>query len=153
MTTAIGAAVERARLVGSDVTRLLVACDTGVGAQDLNLARRAALAMGWSGVPALTVDGHGSAGLGLLDLAMSLDGVTVVAGVDASSMVPPGAGLVRDYGRPTLDEPELGVEAERHLVPRPEVDLETELGRRGRPIAGEALDLGVQRAADAAAAE
>ncbi|MFV2040262.1 MAG: hypothetical protein ACC660_08460, partial [Acidimicrobiales bacterium] len=87
--------------------RVLVACDTGVGIQALNIARRAAMELGWSTVPALTIDGQGVGDLGAVDLAARTPGVTLVAAVDVTSAVPPGAGLVRDYGRPVLDEPEI----------------------------------------------
>ncbi len=96
----------RAGVAPDAIARVLVACDTSVGAQDLNIGRRAALQAGWEHTPSLTADGHGVTGLALVSLATALPGLTVVAGVDASSMVPPGAGLVRDYGRPTLDQPE-----------------------------------------------
>ena len=106
LAAAIAGAADRAQVDGHEVDRVLVACDTAVGAQALDLARRAAVSLGWAAVPGLTVDGQGVTGLALIDLAVALPGVTVVAGVDVSSMVPPGAGLVRDYGRPTVDEPE-----------------------------------------------
>ena len=106
LAAALDALVARASIDPAEIDRVLVACDTSVGAQDLDLGRRAVAELGWSSTPALTVDGHGVTGLALVALAAELPGRTVVAGVDASSMVPPGAGLVRDYGRPTLDEPE-----------------------------------------------
>ncbi|MEM7284872.1 MAG: hypothetical protein AAF480_00840 [Actinomycetota bacterium] len=106
LAVALAGLVARAAIEPDSIDRVLVACDTSVGAQDLNLGRRAALHAGWERTPALTVDGQGVTGLALVALAAELPGTTVVAGVDASSMVPPGAGLVRDYGRPTLDEPE-----------------------------------------------
>ena len=106
LTTALRAVVERAGVEAGSIDRVLVACDTGVGAQDVNIGRRAVLQADWTTTPALTVDGHGATGVALVGLAAQLPGLTVVAGVDASSMVPPGAGLVRDYGRPTLDQPE-----------------------------------------------
>lgn len=96
----------RAGVEPEAIDRILVACDTSVGAQDLNLGRRAALGIGWERTPALTVDGQGVGGLALVGLAAQLPGLTVVAGVDASSLVPPGAGLVRDYGRPALEAPD-----------------------------------------------
>lgn len=102
---AIGGVAAQRGVSPHRIDRLLVACDTSVGAQDLNLGRRAALALGWQSVPALTVDGQGSGDLALVGLAATLPGVTVVAAVDATSVVPPGAGLVRDYGRPRLEEP------------------------------------------------
>lgn len=89
------------------VDRLLVACDEGVGAQDLNIARRVGLDLGWANVPALTLDGAGATGLSLLDMAARLPGRTVVASLDTTTMVPPGAGRVRDYGRPARAEPEV----------------------------------------------
>ncbi len=107
LATALAGAVSRLDEPTRPPDRVLVACDTGVGAQDLNLARRAVSELGWEQVPALTVDGQGTAGLGLVGLACSLPGLTLVAGVDATSAVPPGAGLVRDYGRPTMDQPEV----------------------------------------------
>lgn len=100
------------KLPPDDVALLLVACDTGVGAQDLNLGRRTAVGLGWQHLPALTVDGQGVADLGLLQLAVGMatagaprPGRVVVAAMDCTSMVPPGAGLVRDYGRPALVTP------------------------------------------------
>ena len=89
------------------VDRLLVACDESVGAQDLNIARRVALDLGWSDIPALTVDGAGATGLALVDIAARLPGRTVVASLDMTTMVPPGAGRVRDYGRPMRSTPEV----------------------------------------------
>ena len=107
LATVIEAALDQAGREPSDVARLLVACDVAVGAQDLNLARRAGLELGWLDVAGLTVDGQGVGGLASVDIAASISGVTVVAAIDVTSLVPPGAGLVRDYGRPTLAEPEL----------------------------------------------
>ena len=107
LATVIEAAVNQAGYRPRDVGRVLVACDTGVGAQDLNLARRAALELGWDEVAGITVDGQGVGDLTCVGLAASWPGVTVVAAVDVTSVVPPGAGLVRDYGRPTLSEPDL----------------------------------------------
>lgn len=106
LAAALLAVAQRAGIDGGAIDRMLVACDTSVGAQDLNVGRRAAIQAGWNRTPALTVDGHGVTGLALVGLAAALPGLTLVAGVDASSMVPPGAGLVRDYGRPTLEQPE-----------------------------------------------
>lgn len=106
LEAALRGLAHRADIDPNEIDRILVGCDTPVGAQALNVGRRAALQAGWTTTPALTVDGHGASGLALVGLAAALPGTTVVAGVDASSMVPPGAGLVRDYGRPTLDQPE-----------------------------------------------
>lgn len=106
LAAALADVTRRADIDAGAIDRILVACDTSVGAQDLNVGRRAAVEAGWNRTPALTVDGHGVTGLALVGLAAGLPGLTVVAGVDASSMVPPGAGLVRDYGRPTLEQPE-----------------------------------------------
>ncbi len=125
LEAAIAGAVARAELDVREIDRILVACDTSVGAQDLNLARRVALSLGWTTVPGLTVDGQGVSGLALVDLSVSLPGTTVVAGVDASSSVPPGAGLVRDYGRPTMVEPEhvwLERLAREHALERADLD-------------------------------
>lgn len=103
--TAMAAAVEAA---GSDLPdRVLVACDEPVGAQDHNIGRRVALELGWAKVPALTLDGHGATGLAAVALAAELPGRTLVASVDATSLIPPGAGLVRDYGRPQRSEPDI----------------------------------------------
>jgi len=107
LQTALTAVLERAGLRSADIDRVLVTCDTSVGAQDFNIARRTVLALDWGHTPALTVDGQGVGGLALIEMASSLPGRTVVASVDASSLVPPGAGQVRDYGRPACDMPEV----------------------------------------------
>lgn len=154
LTAALDALVERAGIHPADVDRVLVACDTSVGAQGLDVGRRAVLQLGWSTVPALSVDGHGVTGLALVAIAAELPGRTVVAGVDASSMVPPGAGLVRDYGRPTLDEPEhrwLNTVAARHGLDRAALDAAGDLARQGAPLTSPAIvDLapGADTAAD-----
>jgi hypothetical protein len=102
LQSAIAAAADDA---GLRIDRVLVGCDESVGAQHQNVARRVCLDLAWPEVPAMTVDGHGMTGLGLVVLASSLPGTTLVATVDATSLIPPGAGLVRDYGRPQHDEP------------------------------------------------
>jgi acetyl-CoA acetyltransferase len=125
LQTTLVAAVTRAGLEPETIDRVLVACDTTVGAQDLNIGRRAVMDLGWDAVPALTIDGQGVGGLALIDLAASLPGRTIVAGVDATSLVPPGAGQVRDYGRPTHDLPEvewLEVLATHHHLTRQDLD-------------------------------
>ena len=106
---AIDGAASQAGVDPARVRRLVLACDTLVGAQSMNLARRVALLLGWESVPAFTVDGQGVGDFAALDIAQGDRhdaGVTVVAAVDVTSTVPPGAALVRDFGRPTLDEPE-----------------------------------------------
>lgn len=105
LSRAIEAAVLQRGLDPQSVELLLVACDTAVGALDLNIGRRAALELGWTHLAALTVDGQQCGDLALAGLAASLEKVCVVAAVDLPSTVPPGAGLVRDYGRPTVVEP------------------------------------------------
>lgn len=107
LQAAVRAAVLRAGIAPETIDRVLVACDTTVGAQDLNIGRRAVLDLGWVETPAVTTDGQGVGGLALVGMAARLGGCTVVAGVDATSVVPPGAGQVRDYGRPVLDLPEV----------------------------------------------
>lgn len=83
------------------VDQLLVVCDTPVGAQSLNVARQALIVAGWPrSIAAVSLDGQGVGAFVGLRLAAGLDGVTVVAGVDCTSLVPPGAGTVRDYGMP-----------------------------------------------------
>lgn len=105
LATVIEATVARGALAPRNIDRVLVACDTGVGAQALNIARRAVSELGWVAMPALTVDGQGVGDLAAVDLAARTAGVTLVAALDVTSLVPPGAGLVRDYGRPALGEP------------------------------------------------
>lgn len=121
LAAAVDGAVREAGFSPAIVDRVLVACDVGVGAQDLNLGRRALVELGWPSVPALTVDGQGTADLGLVDIAGRLGEVVVVAAVDLTSTVPPGAGLVRDYGRPLSGEPEVawldGLARAAHLTP------------------------------------
>lgn len=142
LQAALGGVLERLGPAAGDVDRVLVACDTSVGAQDLNIARRAVTELGLVGVPALTVDGQGAGGLGLVGLACSLPGRTIVAGVDATSTVPPGAGLVRDYGRPTLDRPEVAwledLAAAREIG-RDALDHSAKLARAERGAATAAL--------------
>lgn len=159
LAAALDALVARASIDPAEIDRVLVACDTSVGAQDLDLGRRAVAELGWSSTPALTVDGHGVTGLALVALAAELPGRTVVAGVDASSMVPPGAGLVRDYGRPTLDEPEHrwldAVAGTRGLDPAA-LDAAAERARQAPPVSNPAIvDLapGVDTVADVDPAE
>lgn len=110
---AIDGATRQGGIDAARVHRLVLACDTLVGAQSMNLARRVALLLGWEAVPALTVDAQGVGDFAALDIAVDAAlsnrhdaGVTVVAAVDVTSTVPPGAALVRDFGRPTVDEPE-----------------------------------------------
>lgn len=79
---------------------VLVACDTPVGAQAANIGRRVLDGLGAASVPALTLEGRGVADLGALG-AVTGDRPVVVAAVDSTSIVAPGAALVRDYGRPT----------------------------------------------------
>ncbi len=132
---ALAGVADRLGPASSAIDRVLVACDPGVGAQDLNIARRAGKELGWDEVPALTIDGQGVAGLGLVGLACSLPGRTVVAGIDATSIVPPGAGLVRDYGRPTMDQPEvswLEETAARRGLNRAALDHVAKLARADR---------------------
>ncbi len=107
LASALEAAIAQSRRRVDQIDRVLVACDTGVGAQALNIARRAVLALGWLELPALTIDGQGAGDLGGIELAARSGGVSLVGAVDATSTVPPGAGLVRDYGRPSQREPEL----------------------------------------------
>lgn len=97
--------LDRAGLDCRDVDRLLVACDESVGAQHHNIARRVAAEMGWHDLPGLTLDGGRTTGLATLALAADLPGRTIVAAVDMTTLIPPGAGLVRDYGRPEHAEP------------------------------------------------
>jgi hypothetical protein len=101
---AVRAALARAGCNATDCVLLLVACDTPVGAQATNLARRVARSLDAEELPAFTIDGQGVAGLAGLAFASGLDGPVIIAGVDSTSVVAPGAGLVRDYGRPTPDE-------------------------------------------------
>ncbi len=101
---AVRAALDRAGCNATDCVLLLVACDTPVGAQATNLARRVARSLDAERLPAFTIDGQGVAGLAGLAFASGLDGPVIVAGVDSTSVVAPGAGLVREYGRPTPDE-------------------------------------------------
>ncbi len=100
LATAMSAVVEQASVPAD---RVLVGCDEAVGAQHQNIARRTCLDLGWESTPALTVDGQGMTGLGLVSLAATLPGATLIAAVDSTTLIPPGAGLVRDYGRPTHD--------------------------------------------------
>jgi hypothetical protein len=102
---AIAAATKRAGLEVSDCSLLMVACDSPVGAQASNLARRVALLHDAPHLTALTVDGQGVADLALVGQAALLGGgPVIVAGVDSTSIVAPGAALVRDYGRPTTTD-------------------------------------------------
>lgn len=105
LARALGAAVAAAGIELSDCSLLLVACDSPVGAQGMNFARRAALGLGAHEVPALTVDGQGIADLALLALANGAGRAVAVAAVDSTSVVAPGAPLVRDFGRPSPTEP------------------------------------------------
>jgi hypothetical protein len=104
LTSAIGAAAERAGLEPSDCALLLVACDSQIGAQAANVARRAVIGLGAASVPALTVDGQGISDMALVGMVSAATGPVVVAAVDSTSTVPPGAALVRDYGRPSAVE-------------------------------------------------
>ena len=138
LAAALSGVVANASVSPEDVKLLLVACDTGVGAQGLNVGRRTASALGWDEVPALTVDGQGVGDLGLLGIAASLIGnadatgsdAVVVAAVDSTTTVPPGAGLVRDYGRPTIDAPrQLVLEQLAREAGLTRADLDTEAQR------------------------
>ncbi|MGI9624073.1 MAG: hypothetical protein ACR2PK_14655 [Acidimicrobiales bacterium] len=110
-STLLASALESTRtqraIDSTDIDLLLVACDTSVGAQAVNIARRSVLELGWSDVVALTVDGQRAAALALVGLASQSSATTMVASIDCTSTVPPGADLVRDYGRPRRSEPEI----------------------------------------------
>ncbi|MCB0997537.1 MAG: hypothetical protein KDB21_20740 [Acidimicrobiales bacterium] len=96
---------------------IVVGCTTPVGAQADNVGRQAAVHAGLSELSAITLDRHDATPLAAVQVAASLSAAHrrpfVAAAVDITSIVPPGAATVRDYGRPTLASLPDGLLAER----------------------------------------
>lgn len=93
--------IERSQISPDRIGQVLVCTDTPVGAQSLNMARSAVLAAGWPDtLPAVTLDAQGTGSMWALQLLAESqpEQPVVVAAVDVTSIVPPGAATVRDYG-------------------------------------------------------
>ncbi|MFV0523443.1 MAG: acetyl-CoA C-acyltransferase [Acidimicrobiales bacterium] len=128
---------ERTGLDPARVDDVVVGCGNPIGAQAANVARAAVLAAGWpEAVAAVTVEAHHASGLRALELGghavrSGAADLVVVGGVEVSSLVPAGAGLVpRDLGSP-FPLSVTGRYDRRGGLPPPGVEAEQLAARRG----------------------
>ncbi|MFV0260395.1 MAG: thiolase family protein [Acidimicrobiales bacterium] len=128
---------DRAGIDPERVDDVIIGCGNPVGAQAGNVARAAVLDAGWpERVAAVTVESHHASGLRAVELGThairsGAADMVVVGGVEVSSLVPAGAGLVpRDLGGPFPPSLRARYALRGGLLP-PGVEAERLAARRG----------------------